>query len=258
MENERAIPYVVRMSDGNIIKLEYHDSLPSASALAREYANAGYPDRYVVLAEEETAPQGSRGIYMSLILRPSVFPSQAVFIGPAAAVATALALREHTTSKIGIGWVSNLFCDGELMGEISVEGKLDNFTSYEYMLINFRLSLDPKKFPPRLTDMIKKVFESENTSISMIIAKNILGRLFPLYTSIKTPQRTMNLYKNLFALRGESVRLTRDGASRSYKVLGIDSATCALIVESREGTVEKVTSPRDLTSPRRLKKKKAT
>ena len=253
MDNEQIIPYVVRMSDGNIIKLEYHNSLPSVSALAKKYAESDYPDRYVILAEEETDSGSGNGIYMSLILRPSIFPSQAVFVSPAAAVATALALGEHTTDPIGIGWISDVFCDGSLIGKISVEGKLDNFTAYEYLIINFSIKLSHTSFPPRLTDMIRKVFESENTSIPMIIAKNILGKFFSLYTSIKSPQKIMNSYKSLFALRGKRIKCMVDGAQKSCKVLGVDNNTCALVVELRGGRIVNVTTPTGVTLPKKLK-----
>ena len=255
MEIESVVPYVVRMTDGNIIKLEYHKHLPSTSAFAKEYATRGYPDRYVVLAENTDAGAES-GIYMSVILRPSIFPSQAVFIGPCAAVAAASALKEHSTKSVGIGWVSDLYCDSHYIGGINVEGKLDNFTSYEYLIINFSLKLDKESFPPRLTDMIRKVFESESASIAMIIAKNILAKFFSLYTSIKSPQKIMNSYKNLFALRGESVKCLRDGFPKTCKVLGVDGATCALIVEERGGKITNVTTPTGVVIPKRLKNRK--
>ena len=44
-----------RAQDGNTVKLEYRESLPSASDLAREYARAGYPDRYAVFTEKQTS-----------------------------------------------------------------------------------------------------------------------------------------------------------------------------------------------------------
>ena len=255
MDDKKVIPYVIRMSDGNVIKMEHHDHLPSASALAKEYAMRGYPDRYVVLAESVDS-SSERGIYMSLILRPSIFPSQAVFVGPAAAVASALALQEHTTEKIGIGWISDLYCNLRYIGSVGVEGKLDNFTSYEYMMVNFAIQLKGKNFPPRLTDMVRKVFESESASIQMIIAKNILDKFFGFYITIKSSQKMMNSDKNLFAQRGERVKCTIGDSAKTCKVLGVDSATCALVVEERGGKITNVTTPNGVTIPKRLKKKK--
>ena len=253
MAIESAIPFVVRMSDGNIVKLEYYKSMPSVSALAKKYAGEGYPDRYVVLAEEHEGSHGT-GIYMSMILRPSIFPSQAVFVGPLSAVATALALGEHTSRSIGIGWVSDVFCSGELIGDITVEGKLDNFTSYEYLILNFSIKLGKDSFPPRLTDMIRQVFESENTSIPMIIAKNILSKFFSLYSYVKSPQKIMSSYDRLFALRGKKIKCSIDGSQRTCKVLGVDNATCALVVEMRDGSIKKITTPTGVVMPKKLKK----
>ena len=257
MDDEKALPHVVRLTDGNVVELEYHKYHPSPSTLMRDYAQRGYPDRYVILAES-TDWDPDAGIYMSLLLRPSIFPSQAIFVGPAAAAASALALREHTTSSIGIGWISDVYCNQRYIGGVNVEGKLDSFTSYEYMILNFSLRLDAASFPPRLTDMVRKVFESENASIPMIIAKNVLNKFFAFYPSVKSPQNMMNVYSNLFALRGERVKYAQEGTVKTCKVLGVDSATCALIVEDRDGKVTNITTPKSVTIPKRLKNKKKT
>ena len=81
-----------RTSDGNTVKLEYHTSLPSTAKLAKDYANSAYPDRYVVFAERQTAVSATgapisegdseSGLFLSCILRPSIFSSQAGSIGP--------------------------------------------------------------------------------------------------------------------------------------------------------------------------------
>ena len=140
-----------RDSDGNIIKFEYRDSLHSTTRLAREYARSGYPDRYVIYTELQSSssitktklPEGEmeKGIFISCILRPSIFPSQAGILGPLAAVALATALEEHTSKKIGIGWVSDVYCDGVRIGGAAIEGKLDNHSAYEYLIVSFAVKL---------------------------------------------------------------------------------------------------------------------
>ena len=176
----------MRASDGSVVKIECHDALPSTARIARERAKLGYPDRYVIFAEGKKKLDSDgkyrgnieRGVYMSCILRPSIFPSQASLISSLSTVAALTALEEHTTHKLGIGWVSKLYCDGKFIGDITIEGKLDNFTSYEYIIVNFSIALGEAEFPPRLTDIIKKVFERDNSSIYIIIAKNILNKFF--------------------------------------------------------------------------------
>ena len=121
----------MRASDGNTVHLEYHESLYSTAELAKKYALAGYPDRYAVVTErlvkreDEKASEG--GIFLSLILRPSFFPSQATHLAPLAAVSLISALEEQTEASLGIGWVSSIYCDGTPIGGAAIEGKLDSF-----------------------------------------------------------------------------------------------------------------------------------
>lgn len=254
--------YSFRASDGNVVKLEYKDILPSSSALAREYAAAGYPDRYVVFTERQIAVssngkgapsiEGERGIFMSCILRPSIFPSQAGLIGPLSAVALTSALDEHAAEELKIGWVSDIYCAGKKIGGCTVEGKLDNFSSYEYLIVNFAVKTDKKNFPPRLADMMRKVFEPDNISIGMIMAKSILNKFFSIYRELKNPGKHMEVYKSKFALEGKKIKLLDGQTKRTVRVVGVDKETCALLAETKEGVVLRITSPSAVTIPNRI------
>lgn len=250
----------MRASDGSVVKLECHDALPSTAKLAREYAKLGYPDRYVVFTErkkksesdEKRRSEAERGIYMSCILRPSIFPSQAALLSALCAVAVDTALEEHTTQQIGIGWVSKIYCNGTAIGDVTIEGKLDNFTSYEYIIINFSLALSETDFPPRLTDLIRKVFESENTSIPIIIAKNILNKFFSFYSNLKNSSKFMDIYRQKFILRGHKVKYLKDGRRQSCKVLGIKTDDCSLMVENSDKKVVYISTPNKVTIPKKI------
>ena len=251
----------MRASDGSVVKLECHDALPSTSRLAKQYAKFGYPDRYVVFAEgsrkldADGRPRGDieRGIFMSLILRPSIFPSQASLISSLSAVAMATALEEHTTKKIGIGWVSKIYCDGKMIAGSTIEGKLDNFTSYEYIVVNFSISLNNENFPPRLNDLIRKVFESETISIPVIIAKNILNKFFSYYSNLKSNSKFMDVYSQKFILRGQKIKyLNPAGKRETCKVLGIKSEDCSLMVENSKKKVIYISTPNKVSVPRKI------
>ena len=250
-----------RASDGNTVRLEYRESLPSTAELAKEYARAGYPDRYAVFTEKQTAVsatgdpitrgESEKGLYLSCILRPSIFPSQAGCIGPLSAVALAAALEEHTMKDIGIGWVSDIYCDGIKVGCTSVEGKLDNFTSYEYLIVTFSVKLD-KKFTPRLTDMVRRVFEDGNQSIPVIMAKTVLNRFFAIYREIKNPAKHINHYVNRFALTDKKIKYIEDGKKKTVKVIGINKENLALIIERKKGLQIQVSSPSSVIIPNKL------
>ncbi len=259
---------IMRTQEGKILHLECHDSVPSTHELARSYARAGYTDGYVVFAENQTKlsatgnalPNGSgeRGVYLSCILRPSIFPSQAGFLGAMAAVALISALEEHTTKRLGIGWISDIFCDGKKIGTSTIEGKLDNFAAYEYIVISFAVKLSDSDFPPRMTDLIKKVFGSENSSIPLIIAKNILSKFFNLYPKrIKSPDKFMDVYKRKFCLADIKTKYYEDGKKKRCKILGVDSADGRLIVEVKGGELKHVSSIKSIILPTKIKAKRS-
>ena len=251
-----------RASDGNTVRLEYKESLPSAISLAREYAKAGYPDRYAVFTERQTAisalgesiseKDAEKGIFLSCILRPSIVPSQAGCIGPLSAVALASALEEHTMKDIGIGWLSDIYCEGIKIGSASVEGKLDDFTSYEYLIVSFSVKLDPKKFTPRLTDMVRRVFEDGNQSISMIMAKTVLNRFFAIYKEIKTPEKHLNHYVDRFALKNKKIKYIENGKKKTVRVLDVNKDTLQLLVETKDGKVINISSQSSVVIPNKI------
>ena len=253
-----------RETDGSIINFEAHSSLKSPLELARYYATEkNYPDRYVVftdrlakvktIAKKDYEAEAERGIFMSCILRPSIFPSQAALLNAMSTAAMVSALEDHTTKDMGIGWVSDVYCDGVKIGSVSLEGKLDNFTTYEYIIISFNAKLSKENFPPTLADMVKKVFESENTSVNMIIARNILTKFFKFYQNIKTPQKFMTEYTQRFALRGKKVKYFRDEKWKAHKVLGIDSRTGELIIDNGKNPDIRVSSPVLIQNPKKIK-----
>jgi len=250
----------MRATDGSVIKLECHDALTSTSRLAKQYAKLGYPDRYVVFAEGKKKLDADgkyrgdieRGVYMSCILRPSIFPSQAALIRSLSAVAMSTALEEHTTRNIGIGWVSKIYCDGRLIGDVTIEGMLDSFTSYEFIVVTFTATLSDEDFPPRLTDLIRKVFESDNSSVYVIIAKTILNKFFPLYSNIKNSAKFMDIYRQKFILRGQKIRYLSTRGKQTCKVLGIDQSDCSLIVEDSQKNVIHISTPNKVTVPKKI------
>lgn len=253
---------VFRASDGNTVRLEHRQSLPSAAALAKEYANSGYPDRYAIYTEKQTSLSATgvplsdgdveNGLFVSLILRPSIFPSQAGAIGALSAVAFSTALEEHTTKNIGIGWVSNIFCEGVKIGDVSVEGKLDSFTSYEYLIVNFSVRLDEKNFPPRLTDMVRRVFEEDSVSVTMIMAKTILNKFFGLYRELKNPVKHINTYATKSVLVDKKIKFIDDGKKRGCRVVGINRESLALVVETKDGKKHEITSPSNAIIPNKI------
>ena len=251
-----------RTKDGVSYKLERRETLPSVTELAREYALKGYPDKYAVfcerqrkrVSEKEKAPSDpwEYGVFISCILRPSLFPSQAALISPLSTAALVNALEGHTTKRLGISWVSDVYCEGSRIGGVSVEGKLNLYGSYEYIIVSFSVALSEQNFPSRLTDLVRKVFEGENLSVPMLIAKNIMNEFFVAYANLKTPEKLMKQYSEKFILRKNYVRFIKDGKRKRCKVLGVRTDNLALILDDH-GTLTEVASPKSVIFPKKIK-----
>lgn len=249
----------IRESDGSIVTLETHRALPSTVTLAREYAKEGKPDRFVVFSDGRLLSDGSieNGIFMSMLLRPSFFPSQASLLGCMTGAAVISALEEHTSSQLGLGWVNDVYCDGKKIGSASIEGKLDDFKAYEYLIITVSLKFDEKLFPPRLTDLIVEVFESGKSSIPLIIARNIISKFLRFYTNIKNSAKFMDIYTTKFVLRGRKIRYEYNGKKRRCRVQSVDANTGALIVNLRGVSTEyRITARSLVTTPKKIPLKK--
>ena len=251
-----------RVSDGSTVKLEHRDSLSSTAEVAREYARMGYPDRYAIVTEKKTTATflGTKsaeknvenGLFISCILRPSIFSSQAGLLGPLATVAFATALEEHTQKKIGIGWVTDIFCEGERIGGCTLEGKLDSYASYEYIIVSFAVRLDPDDFPPQLTDMVRQVFETDNLSIGTIIAKTVLNKFFAIYRDLKNPSKYMDVYRKKFVLTDKKIKYVQSDKKLNLRVMGVDKDTCALVVQDSKGKIMNIFSPTNVILPKKL------
>ncbi|MFB6084469.1 MAG: biotin--[acetyl-CoA-carboxylase] ligase [Halorientalis sp.] len=101
-------------------EVEYHDTIPSTNDRARELAAEGRED-VVVLADEQTGGRGrldrewaapSGGIWLSILLRPTVPPADAPAFTLAAAVATTRAAREAGVDA-AIKWPNDVLVDGD-------------------------------------------------------------------------------------------------------------------------------------------------
>ena len=100
--------------------VEYHERLESSNDRARELAEEGAAD-VVVVADEQTAPRGrlSRrwasppgGIWLSVVLRPSIAPQRVALFTLASAVAIARVAREAGV-EAGIKWPNDVLVPAE-------------------------------------------------------------------------------------------------------------------------------------------------
>lgn len=114
--------------------LHYLPVVSSTNTTARELGRQGAPEGTVVVADAQTAGRGQAGkvwisppernLYVSVLLRPSLPPSQAPLISLLAAVALVDVLRQEGAAG-GIKWPNDVLLQGRKVGGILTEMETD-------------------------------------------------------------------------------------------------------------------------------------
>lgn len=108
----------------------FYNQVDSSQKIARQLAEQGKPEGTAVIAEKQTQGQGRikrswyslpKGLALSLILRPTVFPEKATHFSLLAGVAAVKCLREVCPVKTELKWPNDIFVKGKKVGGILVE-----------------------------------------------------------------------------------------------------------------------------------------
>ena len=119
---------------GSDFDVEVAECLGSTNKELWGKALQGVDDGYVLIAKRQTQGRGrlgrsflseEGGLYMSLLLRPTLSPEDTALITPIAALAVAEAIEKHTAHTASIKWVNDVYCNGKKVCGILTEAKID-------------------------------------------------------------------------------------------------------------------------------------
>lgn len=112
-------------------KAYYFDSITSTMDIATQLALKNAPEGTLVITESQTKGRGRlgrewfspkhKGIYLSLILRPKVLPTEAPIFTLLSAVSVCEAVKEITGLDIQIKWPNDLLAHNKKLGGILTE-----------------------------------------------------------------------------------------------------------------------------------------
>ena len=157
----------------------YYRELDSTNGKAKELAAAGAPEGTVVIAEKQTEGRGRRGrswfspsadgIYVSLIIRPDIAPTEASRITLMTAVATAEALHSLTPLEIRIKWPNDILVNGSKIGgiltEISAEMDVVHFI---VIGLGLNVNMPLETFPHEIRERATSVFINMGEQFSRV------------------------------------------------------------------------------------------
>ena len=210
-------------------------------------------DGAVIIAKKQTAGRGrlgrsfiseKGGLYMSLLIKPSLCAEKSLFITTTTAVAVARAIETVSDKKTGIKWVNDLFIDGKKVCGILVESTTNPKTGLlDYAVIGIGVNVyEPENgFDAEIKDIAGAVFGKNNDNGNITrLAAEILNQLSDLLAEPQSKE-VLNEYRNRSVVIGKKVDIIKGSNTVSATVIDIDD-DAAIILELSNGEVIKKTS----------------
>jgi BirA family biotin operon repressor/biotin-[acetyl-CoA-carboxylase] ligase len=218
--------------------VEYHETIGSTNERARELAAEGGED-VVVLADAQMGGRGRLdrewasppgGIWLSVLVRPTVPPADVPLYTLAAAVATAETAREFGVDA-GIKWPNDVLVDGQKLAGIltEMEGEADR-VSWVIVGVGVNANVDPADLPAG----------TDATSLQTILEEPIDRRAFTqqfldrFQTLRSDPEAILPAWRDLSVTLGETVRVETPGETVEGRAVDVQSPG-SLVVETSEG-----------------------
>jgi len=271
--NKVLLQYFLKtISIGRVIEL--HDSIGSTNMRARELAHEGALHGTLVIANEQTQGKGrmgrvwisppETGIWMSLVLRPSLSPQDAHRITVIAALSVSNAINIITGLKAEIKWPNDIIIGSKkvcgILTEIQTEPDI-----IEYVVLGIGINVNAKRddFPEELAHSATSLYiesektslyiESEKTSLS-IGSEKVIDRNALIVEILKSFESLYDHYEKtgdftdiLDTYKGRCVTLNKRvkvfGRVDEFEGTAIDlSNDCALLVKLDNGIVKRIIS----------------
>ncbi len=237
--------------------LRFFHEVDSTNNVLKKLAIDSAPEGTVVVSDIQLAGRGRRGkawmsapnlgIWMSVLLRPNLHPSQVQTLTLAASVAVAKALEPMEIEGLGIKWPNDILINKKkvcgILTELSAETE-----KVEWVVIGIGLNVNHKKedFDSEIADIATSLRLNEKNNAPLRrneIAANIINELGAVYSEFIKKGRAwvVEEWKKYNITIGKRVNLISQAGSCEVEVLDI-TPEGKLIVRYDDGTTDEVFS----------------
>ncbi len=217
-------------------KIYYFDTVTSTMDVAFQLGLKNSPEGAVILAETQTKGRGRinrdwfsphhKGIYLSVILRPRIAPSQAPIFTLLVAVSVCEAIKNIAGLETQIKWPNDILLHNKKIGGILTEMSAE-MDEIHFIIIGIGINVNNDK--KSLVSGATSIKEHKKEKISRIeLLQKILKRIEENYTLFKekggqpiierwrdfnvTLGRRVKIYAHKGHIEGEAVDIDIDGA----------------------------------------------
>jgi len=229
-------------------KIHYYNSVDSTMDVAFRLGLDGEPEGSVVCAEEQAKGKGrlgrvwtsskSKGIYMSIILRPNIFPTDAAKLTLLSAVAVCEAIRNVIDLQVSIKWPNDV-----LLGDKKIAGILTELNAeterVRFIVIGIGINVNtPVSVLPENATSLKKELGKKISRV--VLVQEVLQCLEKWYGNMQLEgfSPMIEQWKVFSCTLGKRVRVTNPGGDIEGEAVDLDEYG-GLIVRSKQGDLVK-------------------
>ena len=214
-------------------RIDCFDSIDSTNAYLKRIALDGAPDGTVAVAAEQTSGRGRRGrsfqsaagkgVYLSILLRPKLAPSQLMPLTGLIAVAMSRAVDRVAGTHSQIKWTNDLILNGRklcgILTELSVEGETGEL-QYVVAGIGFNVSQREEDFVGEVSKIATSILRETGRLISRAeLSAAMIEELDALYTALRSGETSgyLDEYRHRCVTIGREVQLLwQDAKEKSH------------------------------------------
>lgn len=233
------------MSETSTIGKEilFFETIDSTNLLAIRLCEKDYPEGTVIIAEHQTNGKGRLGrkwlspprknLYMSIILRPNIYPKDAAILTLLTSVACTTAIRKMTNTRVSIKWPNDLMIGNKKLGGILTEIKADmDRVSYAVVGIGLNINLDSMDFPKEIREIATSIKKESGQQMKRTeIAVSVLKELDSWYSTLmrEGKKTIIEEWLRLSSTIGMDVRVTSGNTILEGIAVGINEEGMLMI-----------------------------
>lgn len=244
----------------DMFDIEIFDSLDSTNVTLKKMAAANALEGKLIIAESQSAGHGrfdrpffspaGTGIYMSLLLKPDMLPTDVPLITTCAAVAISAALDEAIGCSSKIKWINDIFINNKKVCGILTEASFNAADAPpEYVILGVGVNVfEPEGgFPKELAGIAASAILShgsdDHTYRNFIRGKIIAGflkNLMRYYPNLEK-REFLEEYRMRSLVLGKEIRIMDNACGTAAKAVAIDD-NCNLIAELHDKSIRTLNS----------------
>ena len=236
--------------DFSNVDIYIYKTTSSTNEVAKKLALSGAKHGTVVISEEQTQGKGrmgrsfyspaNTGIYMSIILRPTLTAMDSVLITTSSSVAICDALHKVTGIECQIKWINDIYINNKKIGGILTEAST-NFESgtIDYLILGIGINFNNPKdnFPDDLKEIADSLYNGNSNGINRIIlCAEILNNILRIIPKIKD-YNFISEYKKRSIILNQEIMYTSGGIYSKGRAIDINNDG-SLVIKHDDGSIK--------------------